>query len=196
MSLLSFNVTIKVSLLRKLSVVSRFSVPTNSNRVSRSPSFRSVLPYFYSRSTDNGPRVQFLSFMWNPLSWVMEAAALVAVALSNGEHRPPLWQDFTAITVVLLVHSFITCHEEHGAGKAVKITMDTLPPKAKANRDGSWVEIESAMLVPGDSIAFKRGDIVPADCHLTKAINLSIDQASLTGESPPVSKKENDLCLS
>jgi hypothetical protein len=35
---------------------------------------------------------QFLSFMWNPLSWVMEAAALVAIALSNGEGRAPDWQ--------------------------------------------------------------------------------------------------------
>lgn len=33
--------------------------------------------------------LQFLSFMWNPLSWVMEGAALVAIALSNGEGRPP-----------------------------------------------------------------------------------------------------------
>jgi H+-transporting ATPase len=134
--------------------------------------------------------------MWNPLSWVMEAAALVAIALSNGEHRPPLWQDFIAITVVLLVHSLITCHEEHGAGKGVKAVMDILPPKAKVNRDGSWVEIESAMLVPGDMIAFKVGDIVPADCHLTKAINVFIDQNALTGESLPVSKKEVHQCLS
>ncbi|KAJ8291311.1 ATPase 4, plasma membrane-type [Rhodotorula toruloides] len=40
--------------------------------------------------------LQFLSFMWNPLSWVMEGAALVAIALSNGEGRAPDWQDFTA----------------------------------------------------------------------------------------------------
>ncbi|KAK1317058.1 ATPase 10, plasma membrane-type [Acorus calamus] len=28
--------------------------------------------------------LKFLSFMWNPLSWVMEAAALMAIALANG----------------------------------------------------------------------------------------------------------------
>jgi H+-transporting ATPase len=74
--------------------------------------------------------------------------------------------------------------------------MDSLAPKAKIRRDGSWVEIESAMLVPGDMIAFKIGDIVPADCRLTEAINVSIDQAALTGESLPVSKKEADQCFS
>ena len=27
---------------------------------------------------------KFLGFMWNPLSWVMEAAAIMAIALANG----------------------------------------------------------------------------------------------------------------
>ncbi|KAN0113994.1 plasma-membrane proton-e [Russula decolorans] len=140
--------------------------------------------------------LQFLSFMWNPLSWVMEAAALVAIALSNGEHRAPDWQDFLGITLLLFINSGIGFYEERGAGNAVKALMDSLAPKAKVKRDGNWLEIESAILVPGDMIAFKIGDIVPADCRLTEAINVSIDQAALTGESLPVSKKEADQCFS
>lgn len=31
--------------------------------------------------------LKFLGFMWNPLSWVMEAAALIAIALANSEVR-------------------------------------------------------------------------------------------------------------
>lgn len=32
--------------------------------------------------------LKFLGFMWNPLSWVMEAAAIMAIALANGlSHR-------------------------------------------------------------------------------------------------------------
>jgi H+-transporting ATPase len=145
---------------------------------------------------EQNPFLQFLSFMWNPLSWVMEAAALVAIALSNGEHRAPDWQDFVGITLLLLINSSIGFYEERGAGNAVKALMDSLAPKAKVKRDGSWSEIESAMLVPGDMISFKIGDIVPADCRLTEAINVSIDQAALTGESLPVSKKMEDQCFS
>jgi H+-transporting ATPase len=51
-------------------------------------------------------------------------------------------------------------------------------------------------LVPGDVIAFKIGDIVPADCRLYEAINVSIDQAALTGESLPQSKAVGDQCFS
>ena len=32
--------------------------------------------------------LKFLGFMWNPLSWVMEAAAIMAIALANGGVSP------------------------------------------------------------------------------------------------------------
>jgi H+-transporting ATPase len=145
---------------------------------------------------EQNPFLQFLSFMWNPLSWVMEAAALVAIALSNGEGRAPDWQDFVGIVLLLLINSAIGFYEERNAGNAVKALMDSLAPKARVRRDGKWREIESAELVPGDMIAFKIGDIVPADCRLSEAINVSIDQAALTGESLPSSKKLADQCFS
>ncbi|KAG7094907.1 hypothetical protein E1B28_005713 [Marasmius oreades] len=145
---------------------------------------------------DQNPFLQFLSFMWNPLSWVMEAAALVAIALSNGEGRAPDWPDFVGIVLLLFINSAIGFYEERNAGNAVKALMDSLAPKAKVKRGGNWSEIESADLVPGDMVSFKIGDIVPADCRLTEAINVSIDQAALTGESLPQSKKTGDQCFS
>ncbi|KAG8682658.1 plasma membrane H+-ATPase, partial [Ceratobasidium sp. 394] len=147
-------------------------------------------------SKEQNPILQFLGFMWNPLSWVMEGAALVAIALSNGGGRAPDWPDFVGIVLLLLINSTIGFYEEHNAGNAVKALMDSLAPKAKVKRDGKWSEIESAILVPGDMVAFKIGDIVPADCRLTEAINVSIDQAALTGESLPQSKKTGDQCFS
>ena len=134
--------------------------------------------------------------MWNPLSWVMEGAALVAIALSNGEGQPPDWQDFVGIVLLLFINSTIGFYEEHNAGNAVKALMDSLAPKAKCKRGGKWSEIEASNLVPGDMVSFKIGDIVPADCRLTEAINVSIDQAALTGESLPQSKKLGDECFS
>lgn len=147
-------------------------------------------------SKEINPFLQFLGFMWNPLSWVMEAAALVAIALSNGEGQPPDWQDFVGIVLLLLINSAIGFYEERSAGNAVAALMDSLAPKAKVRRDGSWKEIESSELVPGDIVAFKIGDVVPADNRLYDAINVSIDQAALTGESLPASKKVGDQCFS
>ncbi|KAF8182143.1 hypothetical protein K438DRAFT_1975682 [Mycena galopus ATCC 62051] len=145
---------------------------------------------------EQNPFLQFLSFMWNPLSWVMEAAALVAIAFSNGEGRAPDWEDFVGIILLLFINSAIGFYEERGAGNAVKALMDSLAPKAKVKRLGTWSEIDSAGLVPGDMISFKIGDIVPADCRLTEAVTLSTDEAALTGESLPKSKKSGDFCFS
>ncbi|KAI9610793.1 hypothetical protein KEM48_004735 [Puccinia striiformis f. sp. tritici PST-130] len=126
------------------------------------------------------PFLQFLSFMWNPLSWVMEGAAVVSIALSNGENRPPDWQDFVGIMALLLINSSIGYYEERSAGNAVKALMDSLAPKAKkTRRNGQWSEIDSADLI---------GDVVPGDCRLYDALNVSINQAALTGESLPTSK--------
>jgi H+-transporting ATPase len=74
--------------------------------------------------------------------------------------------------------------------------MDSLAPKAKARRDGKWLEIDAAELVPGDVVAFKIGDVAPADCRLYEAMDVSMDQAALTGESLPQNKKVGDQCYS
>ncbi|KAJ0256639.1 hypothetical protein HA466_0095680 [Hirschfeldia incana] len=131
---------------------------------------------------------KFLGFMWNPLSWVMELAAIMAIALANGGGRPPDWQDFVGITVLLIINSTISFIEENNAGNAAAALMAGLAPKTKLLRDGKWSEQEAAILVPGDIISIKLGDIVPADGRLLEGDPLKIDQSALTGESLPVTK--------
>jgi hypothetical protein len=46
----------------------------------------------------------------------------------------------------------------------------------KVLRDGRWSEVESAILVPGDVISVKLGDIIPADARLLEGDPLKIDQ--------------------
>nr|Q7M290.2 RecName: Full=Plasma membrane ATPase; AltName: Full=Proton pump [Avena sativa] len=51
-----------------------------------------------------------------------------------------------------------------------------------------WGEQEASILVPGDIVSIKLGDIVPADAR--------IDQSGLTGESLPVTKNPGDEVFS
>ncbi|VVB06366.1 unnamed protein product [Arabis nemorensis] len=132
--------------------------------------------------------LKFLGFMWNPLSWVMEAAALMAIGLAHGGGKPPDYHDFVGIVVLLLINSTISFVEENNAGNAAAALMAQLAPKAKAIRDGKWNEIDAAELVPGDVVAIKLGDIIPADARLLEGDPLKIDQSALTGESLPVTK--------
>ncbi|XP_021738895.1 plasma membrane ATPase 4-like [Chenopodium quinoa] len=140
--------------------------------------------------------LKFLGFMWNPLSWVMEAAALMAIVLANGDNKPPDWQDFVGIMVLLVINSTISFIEENNAGNAAAALMANLAPKTKVLRDGRWGEMEASILVPGDIISIKLGDIVPADARLLEGDPLKIDQSALTGESLPVTRNPGDEVFS
>ncbi|XP_059662962.1 plasma membrane ATPase 4-like isoform X2 [Cornus florida] len=140
--------------------------------------------------------LKFLGFMWNPLSWVMEAAAIMAIVLANGGGEPPDWQDFVGIIALLLINSTISFVEENNAGNAAAALMAGLAPKTKVLRDGRWSEQDAAILVPGDIISIKLGDIIPADARLLDGDPLKVDQSALTGESLPVTKHPSDEVFS
>ena len=128
----------------------------------------------------------------------MEAAAIVAIALANGGGLPPDWYDFVGIILLLLANSIIGYIEQRNAGNAVKALMASLAPEAKVKRNGgTWSTINAANLVPGDIIAIKLGDIIPADGRIIEAHgHVSIDQAALTGESLPANKNVGDEVFS
>lgn len=66
----------------------------------------------------------------------------------------------------------------------------------KVLRDGRWCEQDASILVPGDIISIKLGDIIPADARLLQGDPLKIDQSALTGESLPVTKNPSDEVFS
>ncbi|RCH81148.1 plasma membrane H+-ATPase, partial [Rhizopus azygosporus] len=172
---------------------------TSSNGLTSDEAARRIEKFGRNRieSKEVNPILQFLGFMWNPLSWVMEAAAIVSIALSNGDGRPPDYPDFIGIVLLLLANATIGFMEERQAGNAVKALMAALAPECKVKRDGEWKTMEAAELVPGDIISIKLGDVVPADGRLIAAHGqVSIDQAALTGESLPVGKEAGDEVFS
>ncbi|KAG8374678.1 hypothetical protein BUALT_Bualt10G0020900 [Buddleja alternifolia] len=136
--------------------------------------------------------LKFLGFMWNPLSWVMEAAAIMAITIPHGKKHSVDYSDFIGILALLIVNSTISFIEENNAGNAAAALMARLAPKAKVLRDGKWNEEDASVLVPGDIVSIKLGDIIPADARLLQGDPLKIDQSALTGESLPVTKNPGD----
>ncbi|WP_043723237.1 HAD-IC family P-type ATPase [Kutzneria sp. 744] len=62
-------------------------------------------------------------------------------------------------------------------------------PRRFADPLGSvTTELPVELLVPGDIVHLKAGDLVPADCRLLVATDLVVEQATLSGESLPVRK--------
>lgn len=62
-------------------------------------------------------------------------------------------------------------------------------PSASVLRDGVWAEVACRLVVPGDAVRLKAGDLVPADALVLSAEHLHVEQAALTGESVPVEKR-------
>ncbi|KAK4364468.1 hypothetical protein RND71_015826 [Anisodus tanguticus] len=112
--------------------------------------------------------------------------------LEEKKHKRIDYQDFVGIVALLIINSTISFIEENNAGNAAAALMARLAPKAKVLRDGKWSEEDAAVLVPGDIISIKLGDIIPADARLLNGDPLKIDQSSLTGESLPVTKNPGD----
>ena len=101
----------------------------------------------------------YLGYMWNPLSWAMEVAAIIAIALLD-------YADFCLIIALLFLNATISYVEESNADKAIKALTAALAPKAKCLRDGKVDSMDAADLVPGDIVVVRLGEIVPADIKL------------------------------
>jgi len=61
--------------------------------------------------------------------------------------------------------------------------------RVSVRRASALASVVETALVPGDVIELSAGEAVPADCRIMAATGLEVDEASLTGESLPVTKK-------
>lgn len=78
--------------------------------------------------------------------------------------------------------------QEYKAEKSIAMLSKLTSPTAKVVRDGEEIIIPAALLVPGDIVLLEAGDKISADIRLIEAINLTIDESILTGESNTVNK--------
>ncbi|OAO97880.1 hypothetical protein AXX17_AT4G13200 [Arabidopsis thaliana] len=132
--------------------------------------------------------LRFFALMFKPLSWVIQAAAIMAMLFANGDGRPPSWQLFLGIVCLLIVNTIICYLKEDDAENVVAMARAGLSPKTKVLRDGKWSEQEASILVPGDIVSIKLGDIIPCDARLLEGHALKVDESALTGEFGPITK--------
>ncbi len=135
------------------------------------------------------PVLKFLSYFWGPIAWMIEIAAVLSAIVHHTE-------DLIIIIVLLVFNAVVGFWQEYQAGNAIEQLKKQLALKSRVCRNGEWREINARLLVPGDIVRIRLGDVVPADIALIKGDYLSIDQSALTGESLPVDKRTGDLIYS
>jgi len=98
-----------------------------------------------------------------------------------------------AILTIVILNAILGVVQESKAEQALAALQKMTAPEADVTRDGHRLTIPSREVVPGDLVILETGNYVPADVRLVESANLRIEEASLTGESVPVTKKAEDI---
>ncbi len=134
-------------------------------------------PTFWARFLD-----QFKNF----LVTILIVASVVSLALGD-------IVEAVAIMAIVVLNAILGVIQEARAEEALAALQKMTAPEARVIRDGIQITIPARDLVPGDIVLLETGNYIPADVRLQEAVNLKIDEASLTGESVPVQKRADSV---
>lgn len=131
----------------------------------------------------------FIRQLQSPLIYILIIAAVVSWYLHDTS-------DALIIMLAVVLNTILGFYQEHKAEQGLAALKKILSPHAKVVRNGMRTEVLVKDLVPGDLVVITSGDKVPADGYLLESASLTVNEAILTGESVPVTKKTASLTFS
>ena len=132
------------------------------------------------------PLIGFLRFFANPLVLILLGASAISIVLGD-----PVGGSI--IIAIVLLSVIVNFYVEFQARHAVADIRKQVATTAAVLRDGHYLELPVAELVPGDIVRLSAGDLAPADGRLLDSKDLHVRESALTGESLPVDKAASDL---
>lgn len=144
-------------------------------------------PNCLAASPGKGPLRRFLAQFDDFMVLLLLGAAGISLALSflTGERD---FLDPIIILAIVVLNAALGMVQEGRAARALEALSRMSEPRARVLREGMPTEIPARDVVPGDILLLESGCRVPADARLLSARSLMLREASLTGESQPVSK--------
>ncbi len=138
--------------------------------------------------TKISPLQIFLSQFLDVLVIILIIAAVVSGTLGVLQGQADEIYDAILISAIVVLNSVFGFVQEYRAEKSLEALRNLAAPKAHVLREGEVVIVPARELVPGDVVVLSAGDKIPADGRLVESVSLRANEASLTGESTPVSK--------
>ena len=122
-----------------------------------------------------------------------DRASTTDTCLAKSDDHGGGGQEALLIFVIVLAIALIGFLNEYKAEKTVEALKKLVAQQATVRRNGRVISVEASELVPGDVVLLNEGVKIPADIRLASVKSLRVNEASLTGESLPVTKN-NLLC--
>jgi Cation transporter/ATPase, N-terminus len=94
----------------------------------------------------------FLAKFWGPVPWMLEAAIVLQLGLGQ-------YIEATVVGALFLFNATLGVIQEGRAGAALAALKKRLAPTALVHRDGEWVRVPAAEIVPGDARRLPLGAI-------------------------------------
>ncbi|MDO5076459.1 cation-translocating P-type ATPase [Corynebacterium sp.] len=129
----------------------------------------------------------------DPLVYLLFVAMGIALAAwwAEGGHGWPV--DTVVIGIIVIANAALGYSQEAKAESAVAALASMTAATSTVLRNGRQAQVPSAELVPGDVLLLAEGDAVGADARLVTAAGLTVQEASLTGESLASTKDPQTL---
>ena len=134
---------------------------------------------------------QLLHSFVNPFIFILLAISVISFVMDVW--LPPVGeQDYKTVIVVgimVVVSALLRFIQEYRSNKAADALKSMVKTTASVLRKfRGKVELPIEELVPGDIVFLSAGDMVPADCRITRSKDLFVSESMLTGEALPVEK--------
>lgn len=97
--------------------------------------------------------------------------------------------DAIVILVILATNAGLGFYQEFKSEKAVDKLQSLVSKEILVKRDDKESLVSEKLIVPGDLVILREGDIIPADIRLFDVNDFIVNESQLTGESLPISKK-------
>lgn len=133
-----------------------------------------------------------LQMLWSQLRDPMILILIGAAVLSFVLQEP---LEGGVILFIVTVNAVISIIQEKKAQASLEALKNMTAGKAIALRQGEESIVPVSELVPGDVVFIEDGAMIPADIRLIDSSSLSVQEASMTGESLPT-EKDADVVLS
>lgn len=130
----------------------------------------------------------YLDKYHDPIIQILLVAALVSLLLAFIERD---FMETLGIILAVVIATTVGFYFECDAARRFNmLTAMNEDQRVKVRRNGRVTEVKRREVVVGDIILVEVGDEIPADAQLVEAVNLQVDESSLTGE--PLTTKSID----